>query len=664
MKIDEESRGVRALSAGRTVDVRLGEGWQRVEPERAEPVAPPEWHPHHHRHVRPTTDIRLRGGGARVVDLDSGVERRVPWGESLAIDADETVAVHAPVPTLIAPAAPSTVFVDEDTGSVSVSVPDGKTATIAWATPPDPPVDEIRVDRSAAGVAAGVTAASVALPQTLSPRRTWPNSRTPAPRIVFGGVDGAAPSEVEVQRSEVELSLPDGDELAYVVAVSTLVYYLGATVTFGGETARLHAGGSSWSLGSTPAEADRTASAWLRQVFYLDSLVRCAGPDGVRLREADAALAYVDDDAETLFGLDMGARVARYLEADDAVLDELPEWSAAVHVAPNLGRMSRLSQYLGRLDDVRLPRGQELSVGELSEWSPAPAAAVRGASEESAVPRPRIVPEAHGEVGVVGWDAPGQPGRGYRVVDDHTPAIRGDGPLSVTVVRCGWQSAHQTVDRWRGREDHLKMDVDVVGDPTVADLLEVLRRGQDVVQIAAHDGGSGVECADGRLQPGHVDEVAAGVVIANCCDSERWATEAVRAGATAGVGTTGPIPQSVASRDGADLAGLLSLGWSVERAVNLVRAAAERSSWVVVGDGGARVGQADAPTPPAVVVNEDGRTQISNLSPDGVGYRITSPGIAEPHLPGRRTTDDPATSLPDLQSPVVEGGEIRWPDER
>ncbi len=659
MRVVERDEGIRAVTDGKTVTVELGEEWAYAE-DPPEDVGGPSYLLTCREHVAPATDVVLPAGGVAVIEPD-GVERRVGRGETEPVAPTETVVAQAAIPTLCRPVAGGTVTVDT-AGEPTVET-DGP-VTLGWITPPDAPVARIVAGRAPQSIADAVTAASVSLPGVHSPRRTWPNARAPAPRLVLDG-NGHDPDAVDYMDSGVELTVPETDALSYVVGTSTLAYYLGASVSVTDTTiARLHAGGEAWPLGANPEAADRKASSWLRRIFYLDCLVRCAGPDGVRLREADDALAFVAGDAPELFDLDIGPRVTRYLAADDAVLDELPRWPEAVHVAPEPQRVPRLARYLGRLADVRLPRGEELTVAALSGWEPD--APVRGQSRR--VPVPRIVPEAHGEAGVVGWDAPGRPMGAFDARGDPASDADGDEALQVVVVHCGWQSPHGTLERWRAREDELALDVETVSRPTVDELQATLRRNVDVVHLAAHhEYDNGVKCSDGYLKAHELSGVGATAVVANCCDSERWARKAVDNGADVAVATTGPIPVVEAERDGADLAGLLSLGWCVERGVNLLRQLYNGAGWVTVGDGGMRVtGPSSSVSPTVAIDTTSEQLTINWHTPGDPGLRIDSVFTSSPSLPQKATHSvDPDVYSRieiDRKAPaIVDGRRLEWP---
>ncbi len=662
MEIESRSDRIRVTGAGKTADVRLGDSWSRVE-TLPEPLGNDDRPTLFDRVIQPDGAVELPAGGAAVID-ESGDERRVPRGKTETISPEETVVASGPIPTLVRPSATSTLSVD-DRDTPTLSLPDDGTVTVGWQRPAEPAVESITVDPTRpASVAKGVAAASVALPSVSHPGRTWPNSRSPAPTLTTDP-SGRDPESVDRVDTGVTVDLPD--DLQHVLASASLVYYLGAEVSVGSGTteAQLHAGGESWSFGSDPETVDSRSSSFLRRVFYLDCLARAGGPNGVRMLEADAALEHVDGTADKLFETALDERVATYLRADDAVDNELPRWGEVVHVAPDKPRerVPRLSRWLGRLADVRLADGDGLTLGDLDTHDPEPGVAVRGAA--TAVPETMIVPTADGEAGVVGWDAPGTPLGAYDASAGApaSPEPRDDDPVEVVVVRCGWESAEMAADRWRTRANELEMTVSARSDPTTEQLREILRQNVDLVHLAAHnESEEGVECADGYLSKHGLREVGATAVVANCCGATSWARQAVDAGAAVAAAPTSRIKTDVAESEGSDLAGLLSLGWCVERAVDMVRHAGDASGWLVVGDGGVRVGQSRSPTPARVVEQEEEQWRISHLAAGAAGHRVNDVGDRGPRLPGAVSVSSNRDELLSrLDSPVSRGDELVWP---
>jgi hypothetical protein len=239
----------------------------------------------------------------------------------------------------------------------------------------------------------------------------------------------------------------------------------------------------------------------------------------------------------------------------------------------------------------------------------------------------------------------------------------------VTVVKCGSETAAGAVERWRERESSLPLSVTTISRPTVARLREELQRSVDVFHLAAHHDSEGVECRDGSLSPADISRIRVGpqVVVANACDSLQWAETAVDRGAVAAVGTTGPVAAEVATEVGSHLAGMLSLGWTVERATDVVRRASVPGGYVVVGDGGHQVTGSDSILPPLISVDTDTETACLQMTgPLCIGTRVWDPlSPSCRRLPGTwsRDIDDNSLQLlsESVDSPIILDGSLTWP---
>ena len=638
------------------VDGEVGDGRPVIDPDG--------WPVTHETAVTDVDEITLPRGGVSVVGGD-----RLPQESSTTLTEGDVVVAESPVTSVVRVDGRTRVSVDDQ--SCATLHPSGN-AAVGWVASDgdDGPAEISLPSRDPAGVAAAVEAAAVSLPETETPERTWPAARNDAPVVIDSGRDrGISPSEVDRPDTGVELRLPDS--LEFVVGTATLAVYTGAEVSVDGNAteARLRAAGSEWSLGSDPDAVDRRASSWLRRVFHLDCHVRAAGQHGSRLQNHDSVLAAVEADAETLYELPLAERVARYLTADDRVDDKLPAWPEVLHVEPEVDQLTSVVGTLGRLPDVRLPRARQMELPDMLYQERA-REAIRG-PESVNQPTLRLAPSSTGEAAVVGWAAPGKPAGSFNFSSSPAPSpstARDDGPLRSTIIECGDERGGETAQKWRETVGDGEIDLSVVSNPTVAQLRECLRDDRDVIHVAGHDPGEGIVCADGetfdRLDV--PSTVGARVVVWNVCGSEALARETTEAGADASIGTLGTLYRADARDDGADLAGLLSHGWCVERAVDLLRRKRSPLGWAVVGDGATRVARSPAVSPPLVVVDTDERTvSVDHRSPDSPGSWVCDVLAQTDRLPGTEThelTDDTTANLRDrLDSPVVIDDELCWP---
>lgn len=636
------------------VDGEIGDGRPMIDPDG--------W-PVTHETAVTADEITLPRGGVSVVGGG-----RVPQGSSTTLSTGDVLVCESPVTSVVRVDGRTRVSVD-DHGRATLR-PSGD-AAVGWvASDGDDggPAEISLPSRDARGVAAAVeAAATVSLPETETPERTWPAARGAAPVVTDSDHDhGTSPSELDRPDTGVEVRLPDS--LAAVTATATLAGYLAADTRVGcGTEARLCAAGNEWSLGNDPDTVDERASNWLRRIFYCDCHVRSAGPHGSRLLAHEETLAHVDGTTDELYNAPLAERVARYLDADDAIDDPLPRWPETLHVEPNVERLSAVVGTLGRLPDVRLPHARQMELPEMLSQDRA-REAIRGGEAGVETPTLRLAPSSTGEA-VTGWCAPGEPAGAFEFSSpSRSLCCRDDDPLRATVVECGGETATKTAQKWRDTVGGDEIELSVVSSPTVDRLQETLKSDRDVIHVAGHDPGEGVVCRDGETfdrfdVPSFVD---ASVVVWNVCGSEDLARVSAEQGADASIGTLGTVYRDDARRDGADLAGLLSLGWCVERAVDLLRRTSDPLGWGVVGDGATRVSRSPAVSPPLVVIDTDEQTvRVDHRAPDSPGSVISDVLTQTDRLPGTEAyelTDDTTAKLRDrLDSPVVCDEELRWP---
>lgn len=618
--------------------------------------------PEQPRRVADPDAVTLPRGGVLV----SGERRLSPGTTETA--TDPTVVCDGAV-VCMATAEGETILSVDERGRATLR-PSGD-VTISWCRcrhDNDVPAMISPPSRDAEGAASVVEAVSArVVPNSTTPARTWPAARSPPPAV---GADGTPADVIDGPETGICLRLPSDHGIDGVVSVASLAVYLGATVEVSDvDETMLIADRSEWSLGGDPETVDATSSRWLRRAFYLDSHARAGGPDGSRLRGHEAALSHVDATARELWEMPIAGRIPVYVAADSAVDDELPSWPEVAYIAPKVARLEEIARATGRLADVRRPKMTEMQMDDMVTQDRA-REALRGASEPTGHDPPvRVAPEAVGDAGVVQWSAAGDPAGATAFSSESRRQHRGDGPLTVCVAECGHQSAEETRKRWETAVDGLAVNVSLVSNGVDALRRALANDDTDLLHVAGHDGGNGVECLDGRVCPSDIpDPVGPAVVVWSVCFSERFARETVAGGATAAVGTLGSVGRDDARRDAADLARLLSLGWSVERAVDVLRRTRDPLGWGVVGDGAARVGEPTPPAPPLVSVDSDSETvSVDHRGPDTPGAVVSDVIDPEPRLAGKATyelTDGVKRRLADrLDSPAVVDEDLVYPSE-
>jgi hypothetical protein len=477
---------------------------------------------------------------------------------------------------------------------------------------------------------------------------------------------------VEYPNLDVEIIVPAQETLRWLYPTAGLLHYIGAeaTVDSSSDVARLRAGSRDWTIGETPEEADQTASRWLRRVFGLDCHARAASQHGVE-KDGHGVLDVIGYDAGNLYEMPLADRLAVYLNLTDekatTVDSSLPEWHLGIHIAPEIDRAPSLAYHLRRLPDVVLPDAAELStLGEQAQWSAKER--VRGPENPNETEDQLVVVPDDSRARTIGWDAPDQPVGAFDAgvsTDPPAPRRLDDRPIEIVVVRCSpLYPATEVIDRYRAREEELALEVTTVGNPTVSELAGAFERETDLIHVIAHSDENGIECRNGFLGPESIDSSGADAFMLNSCSSYSFGEKLLSKGAVAGAVTTGTIPDETAAELGPDWAGLISLGWSIERALDFARSTVDPSAYVALGDGTHVVTQSDSPTPPLVDVHEDGRITIDHIAPLGAGVWLQDALSETYHLPSERTyelSEPEQQRLSDvLNSPVRKDGALHW----
>ncbi|MEZ3116461.1 hypothetical protein RYH80_11130 [Halobaculum sp. MBLA0147] len=367
MRLNWTEEGFRVVDAGKSRVTIRTDGWGGAEttPAVADALATREEGPDE-------LDLRVAGAAdalgfppvyARIVSLDDGTRREFSRGADgvdlgagryvVRFDANVRVFVRFDGPATLA-------SVDADT--VRLSWPERSAVSIGFESLVDTPDRSVTVDRSLDGVATALTAMSAANEDT-SPDRTWPTRREEPPRVEFGNRTHV-PSSVWERRPDTGIELVVPRELEYLVTGASLAHYLGARVTVeSGVDPHLDLDGHRRSLGHGREYQAETA-AILRRCFYLDCVVRVAGPHG-----DDLSVSHVADDLDldttALYQTPLATRVRRYLQLPyERVANEFPEWHLTMHVDPTFENVVVLPHLLSNVPHLFAPESEPLSKKE------------------------------------------------------------------------------------------------------------------------------------------------------------------------------------------------------------------------------------------------------------------------------------------------------------
>jgi hypothetical protein len=337
-------------------------------------------------------------------------------------------------------------------------------------------------------------------------------------------------------------------------------------------------------------DLERDATRVLRKTFFLDCLVRNAGPYSTNLAEA-SLLDTLDLDAERLYEATPAERLATYLSVPfEAVEQRLPDWHLSTYVDPVREHVETLPYLLNDLSLVYTPRTSELEGAELVERSLGDFYR-SGAGQVASVDV--VKPELRSSR-IHGWLADGVPidvfksaPAAYR--NRYRYAGGAPGPTEIVVVLNDEEMYGEGVDVgaiYRERAEELPLEIEVYDHLSTAELAQVFEDGGDLVHYIGHCEEDGLRCPDGYMAASTLAECNAQTFFLNACGSYYEGIELVERGAVAGAITFSQVLDEHAAKVGSAFARLLVHGFSVERAMQLARRRIMMGKdYAVVGDG-------------------------------------------------------------------------------
>ncbi|WP_226481880.1 hypothetical protein [Natrinema amylolyticum] len=671
-----------------------------------------------------TTD-ELRFPHAVVYAFSLGLEEQYeldPSGEPLALSPGEYIVdIDTEIKAYLRFAGGATIEKTDDYEEIVVSFPERTRVILGVRCRHEFPAGTITVPDSPSAIAEAITHMA-ASHKTDRPDRSYPTLRG-HPSLIERG------NELEISdciRSDtpdhgIELVVPPDYESLFVTA--PLAYYLQATVRTTDEglgnrsgadlerpRLRLRDHAIEEELSPMP-DLERDVERLLRKTFFLDCLVRNAGPYGTTLSE-HSLLAALGLDADVLYHASPQDRLATYLDVPYAAIKHrLPEWHLSTYVAPAYDSVETLPFLLDRLSMIYTPRTSELEGQELVERSledfyrgeGGPAELASGIEAGRAAERggdPGAGRATTGQVASVdivkpdlrsgrthGWLADGVPIDVFK----STPAAyhnrldfleRTSDSTSICVVLNDPEMAgeHDDVaEIYRQRSEELTMDLTVAESLETADLARILEDDNDFVHYIGHCETGGLCCPDGTLATSSLDRCNAQTFFLNACGSFYEGMSLIEKGSVAGAVTFTKVLNDHAVKVGSTFAKLLVHGFSIERAMGLARRRIMMGKdYAVVGDGTHSLTQGESRNPTTARLEEleaSGSDRRYLLTLDCYSTRVTG-SYYFPHtetneyayLCGNEssfTLSEPelATMLEETEASVIYDGDIYWSKE-
>ncbi|WP_232820534.1 hypothetical protein [Halorussus litoreus] len=558
----------------------------------------------------------------------------------------------------------SAVTVTADATRMTISFESPTEIRVGARSHHDRPAATVTTTSDPADVMAAVSTFGSAL-KTTSAERSYPTLRGHPPTVELGE-ELHVPDRVAPPDTGVRIELPP--EYGSIYAAAPLAYYLGARLEpavdpdAGDEPRLVTDAGFEHSLAS-PRGFEAEVERVLKQAFFLDCVTRTEGRYEVDLHERHAIEPAVDLDFEALYDASLAERLEAYLSVPYSVLDDhVPEWRRTAHVAPTPDSVELLPFVVEDLSVVRSPVAETLPESSVQatavdtflreragEFTRSSSESSRSASEasggadasanapaDSATGSPNdsfVQPETTDSLGQT-WIGDGMPVGASKATPaafehrlDRTP-VAGDVHITVVCNDAGMDAERDVVEESYGARADLPFDVSLRRDVTTAELRDILDSEREFLHYIGHIDDDGFECADGRLDATTLETVSVDAFLLNACQSYQQGMALVEAGSIGGVVTLDEVINTGAVRIGRAMARLLNRGFPLQAALDVARdESIVGGQYIVVGDGGLAIAQAESGTPNVCEIEREGeafRIDVSTYPTDqrGLGSMI------------------------------------------
>ncbi|WP_254522088.1 hypothetical protein [Natrinema caseinilyticum] len=558
-----------------------------------------------------------------VRDADGMMIAEVPPTERVAFrPAEYTLDLSGPMKIYARIESALRIFSDADRTYVAF---DGETDVILGARSfHERPAGTITTTADPADVMAAVSIFGQEL-KTTTPERSYSTLRGHPPRLELGS-ELHVPDEFDRADHGVRIAVPD--TLRHVFVVAPLAYYLGASVGPGSRPEIVTDRGYTYALDTADGFGSSVRRA-LRQVFFLDCVVRTEGKTPLELYERQVVEPALPFDIATAYDQCLAERLETYLETPySAVEPHLPDWGFETRLEPTAETIRFLPFIANDLAIVRTeasetdPSSQESRVERAIEsfTRSDPVTRVRtrtGRGTETATPSTDRLQLSTLQQVWTGIDdseiVSTTPLGAYENNVGRTPK---DGPIEIECI-CNdsdMRTELESVNGTYGTREELPFEITDHYDLTRAELADVLAIESDFLHYIGHIDDAGFQCSDGKLDAATVDSVGAKAFLLNACQSHDQGLALVAAGSIGGIVTLGNVANSGAVGIGSTIARLLNLGFPLYAALDIARQdSVVGQQYVMVGDGRTTIAQSETGIPNACIVTRNGNSIAADV---------------------------------------------------
>ncbi|WP_408959792.1 hypothetical protein [Natrinema sp. 74] len=536
---------------------------------------------------------------------------------------------------------------------------------------------------------AAVSAFGSAL-KTTTPERTYPTLRGHPPRVEIGD-ELHVPEKFNQTETDIRIKIPETLQNAFIV--TPLAYYLNADVISGSRPELTTSSGYRYSIGEED-NIETAIARVLKQIFFLDCVVRTEGSTPLSLYEREAVEDVLEFNPKTVYNQPLAERVETYLDIPYSALQSyLPNWQLKTQLKPSAEYIRFLPFVANDLATVEIQdhsitppsptQRVEKAVSDFTRanndfvrrsWSKD----VRGNKTISRTIDPPDLTKISQR-----WEGIGDteisstaPLVAYENNIGRTPK---DGPIEIEVICNDSKMVEEmnSVNETYGDREELPFDITIHYELTTSALESVLARDSDFLHYIGHIDEEGFQCSNGKLDAVSIDTVSAKAFLLNACQSHRQGLHLIRAGSIGGIVTLGNIVNSGAVRVGCLIAQLLNLGFPLYAALDIARQKSiVGQQYCMVGDSRTTIAQSETRIPNVCLLDQTDDEITADVIPY-ISAQMRRGGVFSPYLEPvdlysiiPNGINDVSVTESQLEEfyregkfPVLLDGEVRWSNE-
>ena len=569
-------------------------------------------------------------------DADGTMLANAEHFADMPFDGDVSIELCAPIRLYLRVNGAGVVRADAEHTRIEF---DGRTELIVGArSKHEYPVATITTTEDPTDLMAAISTFGSAL-KTTSPERSYPTFRGHPPAIELAD-ELSIPEGLDRPETGLRIELPE--EYEHVFVAAPLAYYFGAELVPGSTPRLVSEDGVLYEFDERRFE-DQVGEL-LKHAFFLDCVTRTEGLYRVDLHERRTVESRLDVDFPALYGMPIAERLRAYLEIPyEDVEPSLPDWKLTAHVSPRPESVETLPFLVNDLAVIRTPEriAETASAAEVSAVDDFLRDSFVRSTSATSVERTYVQPGTSDSIEQV-WIGEETPIGASKAT---TEAYRNrfgrepdGGSIDITVVCNDEQMDEErsVVDDVYGSRTELPFDVTVRHDLTTDQLAGVLREDADFFHYIGHIDERGFECSDGSFDASELGSVGVDAFMLNACESYEQGMALIDRGAIGGIVTLERVVNEGAMRIGGTLARLLNCGFPLRAALEVAKGDnIVGTQYLVVGDGGLTIAQAESGTPLLYSLDEIDGQEKYELSIKA--FATTSGGMGGvfiPHIEG------------------------------